>query len=162
MAAPAITASTRYTARGSTKVYWVATISSKAAPTRGELNAGTDLSTQVMDAEGWSVESEQIETPDLATRYTSTIPGSITAEDSSLTMYASKNGVDARALLPRDAVGFIVWLDGGDVAANKMDVFPVTVSSVSKQRSASGEDADTLVISFAITSEPAENIAVPA
>jgi hypothetical protein len=162
MAAPAITASTRYTSRGSTKCYWVATISSKAAPTRSELNAGTDLSPQLMDAEGWSVESEQIETPDLATRYTSTIPGSITAEDSSLTMYASKNGVDARALLPRDAVGFIVWLDGGDVAANKMDVFPVTVSSVSKQRSASGEDADTLVISFAITSEPAENVAVPA
>jgi hypothetical protein len=162
MAAPAITASTRYTARGNTKCYWVATIASKSAPTRSELNAGTDLSPQLMDAEGWSVESEQIETPDLATRYTSTIPGSITAEDSSLTMYASKNGVDARALMPRDAVGYIVWLDGGDVASNKMDVFPVTVSSVSKQRSASGEDADTLVFSYAITSEPAESVSVPA
>jgi hypothetical protein len=162
MAAPAITASTRYTARGSTKCYWVASIASKSAPSRAELNAGTDLSSQIMDAEGWSVESEQIETPDLATRYTSTIPGSITAEDSSLTMYASKNGVDARALMPRDAIGHIVWLDGGDITGNKMDVFPVTVSSLSKVRSASGEDADTLVISFAITSEPAESVSVPA
>jgi hypothetical protein len=77
-------------------------------------------------------------------------------------MYASKNGTDARALMPRDAVGYVVWLDGGDVASNRMDVFPVTVSSVSKQRSASGEDADTLVFAYAITSEPAENVSIPA
>jgi len=161
MAAPAITASTRYSARGNTKIYWVATIASPSAPTRTELNAGTDLSPQIMDAEGWSVKSEQIETPDLANRYTSTIPGSITAEDSSLTMYASKNGVDARALMPRDAVGYIVLLHGGDVASNKMDVYPVTVSSVSKQMSASGKDADTIVVTYAITSAPSENVTVP-
>lgn len=162
MAAPAITASTRYTSRGTTKFYWCPTISNKAAPSRAELNGGTDLSGQVADSSGWSVSSAQIETPDLATRYTSTIPGVISAEDSSLTFYMSKNGVDARALMPRDATGYIVVLDGGDIAANKMDVFPVTVSSLSKQRSVQGSDADTLMISYAITSEPAENVAVPA
>jgi hypothetical protein len=161
MAAPAITASTRFSARGTTKIYWVATIASAASPTRSELNAGTDLSPQIMDAKGWSVSSDQIKTPDLATRYTSTIPGAITAEDSSLTMYASKNGVDARALMPRDAVGYIVLLHGGDVASNKMDVYPVTVSSVSKVISVSGSDADTIEISYAITAQPSENITVP-
>ena len=161
MAAPAITASTRYSARGNTKIYWVPDISDPASPTRLELDAGTDLSPQIMDAEGWSVESEQIETPDLNTRYTKTIPGAISAEDSNLTMYASKNGVDARALMPRDAEGFIVLLHGGDVANNKMDVYPVTVSSVSKQMSVDGEDADTIVISYAITDEPSENVTVP-
>jgi hypothetical protein len=161
MAAPAITASTRFTARGSTKVYWVPAIASRAAPTRIELDAGTDLSPQIADASGWSVSSEQIQTPDLATRYTSTIPGSISAEDSSLTLYASKNGVDARALMPRDAVGNIVVLHGGDLAGNKMDVYPVIVSSVSKQMQVGGGDADTIVTSFAITAEPSENITVP-
>lgn len=161
MAAPAITASTRYTSRGKTKCYWVVSIANPAGPTRAELNAGTDLSSQVADRSGWSVESDMIETPDLATRYTSTIPGPIKAEDSSLTMYASTNGVDARALMPRDATGFIVWMDGGDVASNKMDVYPVTVTSVSKQREVDGKDADTLVFSYAITSVPSENITVP-
>jgi hypothetical protein len=162
MAAPAITASTRFTARGTSKVYWVPTIADRAAPTRIELDAGTDLSPQIADASGWSVSSEQIQTPDLATRYTSTIPGSISAEDSSLTMYASRNGVDARSLMPRDAIGHIVLLHGGDVAGNKMDVYPVTVSSVSKQMQVGGGDADTIVVSYAITAEPSENVNVPA
>lgn len=162
MPAPAISAITKYTSQGATKVYWVPTISNTASPTRSELNAGTDLSGQLMDASGWSVTSEQIETPDLATRYTSTIAGKITAEESTLTMYADLEGDDARDLMPRDETGYIVWMDGGDVASNKMDVFTVTVSSVSKQRSVDGSDADTLVFSFAITAEPRENVTVPA
>lgn len=162
MAAPAITASTRYSARGTSKAYWVPTISNAASPTRSELNAGTDLSPQIADASGFSVSSEQIETPDMATRYTATIPGPISAEESTLVMYMSKNGVDVRALMPRDAVGYIVWLDGGDIAANKMDVFKVSVSSHSKGRSFTGSDADRITINYAITAEPSENIAVPA
>lgn len=161
MPATSIAASVRFTARGLTKCYWVATISNKAAPTRGELNAGTDLSPQLADASGWSVSSEQIPTPDLATRYTATIPGGITAEDSSITLYMSKDGVDGRTLMPRDQVGHIVWLDGGDTATYKADVYPVTVSSVSKQRSVSGEDPDTIVFSYAITAQPSENVTVP-
>lgn len=162
MAAPAITASVRYSARGSTKIYWLPAVSSINSPTRAELNGGTDLSPQIADASGFSVSSEQIETPDLATRYTSTVPGSIAAEESSLTMYASRNGVDARSLMARDTAGFIGLLHGGDIASNKMDVFPVIVSSVSKQIQVAGGEADTLVFSFAITAEPAENVSVPA
>ncbi|MFC5996951.1 hypothetical protein ACFQE5_22325 [Pseudonocardia hispaniensis] len=162
MAAPAITSSTRYTSRGTTKFYWVAAIADPDAPTRLELDAGTDLSPQVADRSGWSVSSEMIQTPDLASRYTSTIPGTISAEDSSITFYMDKEGVDARALMPRDQAGFIVILDGGDVAANKMDVYPVTVTSHSKNREVGGGAADTLVISYAITSEPSENVPVPA
>lgn len=162
MAAPAITASTRYTSRGTTKWYWVPAIADPTAPTRIELDAGTDLTPQVMDRSGWSVSTAQIETPDAATRYTSTIPGNITAEDATLTMYMDKEGVDARALMPRDETGFIVILDGGDVAANKMDVYPVTVSSLSKNREVSGENADTIVFSYSITAEPSEDVAVPA
>lgn len=161
MPAPAITASTRYTSRGTTVVYWVVTIASPASPTRTELNAGTNLAPQIADAKGWSVKTNMIDAPDMSTRYTPTIPGAISADDSSLTMYMSKNGVDARALMPQDAVGFIVWLDGGDVASNKMDVFPVTVASHSKQRNADGGNADTLMITYAITSLPSLNITVP-
>lgn len=161
MAATAIASITKYTSRGTTKFYWVPTIADTSAPTRSELDAGTDLSPQVADATGWSVSSTMIETPDLATRYTSTIPGVINAEDSTLVMYMDKEGVDARALMSRDEAGFICIMDGGDVTANKFDVYPVTVTSVSKMRSVAGSDADRLTFSYAITDEPTENVAVP-
>lgn len=157
-----IAAITKYTARGSSAACWLPACANIASPTRAEINAGTDLSGQVADASGWSVSSSQIETPDLATRYTSTIPGVISADDSSLTMYADLEGVDAGVLMARDTVGFIAWFDGGDVPGNKCRIFPVTVSSVSHQTSVDGSAADTLMFSYAITSEPAENVTVPA
>lgn len=161
MAAPAITASTRYTSRGTTKIYWVVTIANYLLPTRAELNAGTDLSPQLTDSSGWSVKANQIPTPDLASRFTTSVPGEITAEDSSLTMYASKNGVDARTLMPQDTVGNIVLLYGGDTAGNKMDVWPVTVASVSKQISVDGSKADTLMISYSPSNVPASSVTIP-
>lgn len=162
MPAPAITASTRYTSRGFTKIYWLTATTNYLSPSRAELNAGTDLSPQIMDSSGWTVSSDQIDAPDMANRFTSKIAGAISADDSSLTMYASKNGVDARTLMPRDTAGYIVILFGGDnTGAGKMDVWPVTVASVGKQISVQGSDPDTLVISFSPTAPPAENVAIP-
>lgn len=159
----------RYTSRGTTRIYFLTAIASyTTAVTRVELNAGLDLTTQIMDSSGWTVTSDQIDAPDMATRFTSKIAGPISADDSSLTMYASKNGVDARAVFTSGSsstpatTGYIVILFGGDVAANKMDVWQVTVSSVAKQISVQGSDPDTLVITFAPTAEPAVNLAIPA
>lgn len=163
MAAPAIAASTRYTSRGTTRFLWLPAVAdTTTGPTRSEINAGTDLTTQIADRNGWSVSSTMIETPDAATRYTSTIPGPISAEDSSFTFYMDREGVDARALMPRDEEGYVFVMDGGDVVGNKADLFPVTVVSHSKNREVGGDNADTIVISYAITAEPTENIAVPA
>ncbi len=161
MAAPAISASTRYINPGTTKIYWVVTIANKAAPTRGELNAGTDLTSQLQSNDGWLVTSDQVEAPDMDTRFTATIPGRTKADDSSLTMYADTTGTDARSLMPRDTNGFVVWMDGGDVTGRKMDVFPVRVSSVGKARSVGGDDPATIQFQFAITSQPAEDVTIP-
>lgn len=161
MATPQITASTRYFDVGTTKVYFVPSIADLDAPTRVEMSAGTDLSREIAEIDGWNVTSNQIQTPDFATRFVSQIAGRIEAADSSLTFYASEDSVDVRNLLPRDTDGFIVWLDGGDVPGNKMDVYPVTVRSVSKMRSA-GSEAARIMIGFSITREPSEDITVPA
>ena len=161
MAAPSIAAATRFINVGTTKVYWVPSISNKAAPTRGELNAGTDLSSDNNAADGWKTTSDQVETPDMATRFTAKIPGRISADDSSLTMYMDLGGVDARSLMPVDTNGYIVWLDGGDVTGRKMDVFPVRVASHGKTRSVEGKDAATIEIMYSITSQPAENVTIP-
>lgn len=161
MATPAITASTRYFDVGRTKVYYLPAVSVPASPTRAEMNAGTDLSPEIAEIAGWSVTSNQIATPDFANRYTAQIAGRIESAASSITFYASLTSVDVRALLPRDTTGFILWLDGGDIATHKMDVYPVTVTSVSKMRSAAA-DAARIQVSFSITAAPSENVTIPA
>ncbi|TQS29128.1 hypothetical protein [Microbispora sp. KK1-11] len=161
MAATPITASTRYINPGVTVVLWLPSVANKSAPTRAEINAGTDLSREIADNSGWQTTSNQSDAPDMGSRFTGKVAGRISADDSSLTTYASKNGIDSRQLMPRDATGFVAWMDGGDVAGQPMDVFPVTVSSVSKPRSV-GDEVARIVHQFAITSQPAENVTIPA
>jgi len=161
MTAPSINASTRYINKGVTKALWVATIADINAPSRAELDAGTDLSNEIQEIEGWLVASESVETPDLGRVFTASIPGSTSADDSSITMYADLGGTDARDLMPRGTNGFVVWMDGGDTAGRTMDVFPVRVGSVGKNRTVD-DDAATLTINYNITSEPSEDVAIPA
>jgi hypothetical protein len=161
MSATAIAASTRTINAGVTKVIWCTSISSKSAPTRSEINAGTDLTGEVRENDGWQVTSNNVEAPDMDTVFTSTIPGRTKVEASSLTMYASDDGSDARSLMPRGTNGFVLWMDGGDVAGRLMDVYPVRVSSVGKVRSAAGDDPATITFMYAITSEPAEDVTIP-
>jgi hypothetical protein len=161
MVATPITQSTRYINPGVTKYYFCSAIANKSAPTRPELNAGTDVTRETAAIEGWVIDSANVDTPDADTSFTGNIPGRLTAADSSFTFYADPSGADARALMPRNTNGFIVIMDGGDVAGRKMDVFPVRVASVGKVRSVEGSEAATVVIKFAVTSQPAEDVVIP-
>jgi hypothetical protein len=162
MPATPISAANRYINPETTSIYWVPTIADKTAPTRSELNAGTELVSDVSASEGWQITSEQVPTPDMGSLFTSSIPGRTSVGESSLTMYADLDGDDARTLMARNTNGFIVWMDGGDTAGRPMDIYPVRVSSVGKVRSVEGGEAATLTIMYSITSEPAEDVAIPA
>jgi hypothetical protein len=159
MTATPISAATRYLAAGVLKIYFVASISNKLSPTRTELNAGTDLTSQVAEVNGWTVSSNLIDSPDYGSRFTSKTTGRTEVADSSLKIYASQDTNDVRSLLPRNTTGFVVMLWGGDVSSQHMDVFPVTVSSCGKEVPDSA-DAD-LMVTFAITSVPAEDVVIP-
>ncbi len=161
MPATLIAAYARFSQPGISKCIWAVSVANKAAPTRAEINAGIDLSRQIADFGGWSSTSESIETPDLSSKFTSSIGGRQTAEDSTLMLYLAQDGVDVRTTLVRDTNGFVIWMDGGDVAGYKMDVFPVRISSTPKQRSV-GDEAMRMDVQFNITSEPAENVTIPA
>lgn len=152
---------TRFFAPGTTEIRFVPTIANPAAPTFAELDAGTDLTRDIADISGWMTSSAFLETPDLATRFVSKIPGRINAEDSSITFYADEDrgAGDMREILPRDTDGYIVIADGG-FASLIGDVFQVTVGSNSMQRSVS--DPGKLMVSFAIRSEPSEGVTLPA
>lgn len=161
MPATPISTVTRFFPTGTTKWIYCPSIANKNAPLRAEINAGTDLSGEIAEVEGWQVSSELIDVPDINSRFTSKIPGRTSADDSSITFYADPSGNDARVLFPRDTTGFILRMDGGDVAGRKMDVFPIRVSSVPKEMG-TGDGAGTLTVNFAITAEPAENVTIPA
>lgn len=161
MAAPNITASTRYIHPGVTRVVFATTVSNINSPTRGEINAGTDLSNEVAEASGWEVSSANKDAPDLGRVFTGKVIGRTSAGDPMLGMYASVTGADVRALLPRGTSGFVLLMWGGDVAGNKMDVYPVRVSGNPKPLGTDDEPA-RVGVQFAVTSQPAENISVPA
>lgn len=161
MPATPITPAQRYFEPGSTKAYFLTTIASTTlVPTRAELNAGIDFSGHVRTSSGWGVNAETIDTEDLASTYTAKIGGRTTSPDSGFECYQSKNGVDLRVQLPLGTVGYVVWMDGGDVAGNKMDIFPVNVISNSPMRPLQG--AAMLNIQFSITARPAQFVTVPA
>lgn len=160
MSATPITASDRYYRQGVSKVVWCPTIASIAGPTRSEINAGTDLSDEVSAASGWEVTGNTEDAPALGSVFIGKVSSTTTAGDSSLTMYADSTSTDVRTLLTRGASGFIVWMWEGDVAAYSMDVFPVKVTSTPKQSDVSS--VAQIMVNFAVTREPAENVTIPA
>ena len=163
MPATPIASTTKYINPETTVVLWVVSIATKTGPSRAELNAGTNLVGENSACEGWNTAAESVPIPNMGSRFTGAIPGRITAEDSTLSMYADVGGSDARTLMPQDTNGYIVWMDGGDVANRKMDVFPVRVASVAKSnRSVEGDEAQMLTFTFSITSSPAVDVAIPA
>jgi hypothetical protein len=159
MVATPLTPTTRYIPPGVTRYYWVASIANKNSPTRSELDAGTDLTSEIHALAGFSYSNSPVETPDLGSTFTSKIPGLNAADDSSLTFYMSKTGTDVRTLLTKGLAGFVVIFSEGDAPGNVMDVYPVSISGAPKQRSMA--DPSTIMVNFTITSIPVENIAVP-
>lgn len=160
MAATPIAGVDRFYAATVTKIVFCPAVADKSAPTRSEINAGTELSGQVSEVNGFTVNGALIDTPDYGSRFTSKIPGRTEAADSSLKFYQDRATDDVRSLLPRDTQGFILMMWGGDVPTQKMDVFPVTVTSAGK--SIPDNAAADITVMFAITGVPAEDVAIPA
>jgi hypothetical protein len=161
MAPTPLTATVRYIPPGTRKVYWLTTIASyTTAITRAEINAGIDLTNEIASMSGFTVNSASTDTPDLSTRFTAKIPGRITADDSSISFYASSTSADVRTVLPRDTAGFVVILPEGDVPTQKMDCFPAKVSSTAVDTAM--EDPAQVNVQFTVTRIPALNLVIPA
>lgn len=162
MPTPAAAAITKYTSIGLTKIYYLPSVSAaNLTPTRAEMNAGTDVSGQVADWTGWIVSGVQINTPDLSSVFESSIAGRVSAAKSSITFYASQTGVDIGSLLPRTTTGFIQWLDGGDISGNQCEVYPITVMACGIDRDNKMTLADRVMVDFAITRQPGQNLIIP-
>lgn len=159
---PALAPTTRFFHAGTAKVHFLPAIAAAdLTPTRAEINAGTDLTSEIADMSGWLISAGVITTPDLGSDFDNNIPGKVSVDTSTLTFYQDIGGADVRTTLPRGTNGFILVADGGDAAGKKADVFPVRVASIGKTRSV-GEESARQTITFAITRKPAENVTLPA
>ncbi|WP_406354270.1 hypothetical protein [Streptomyces sp. NBC_00658] len=154
----------RFTRRGITRILWLKNVAAATRiPTRAELSApnATDLTEAISDVEGWSLTNEAIETPDMATTFTSSIPGNDKADNSSLTFYEDQFNDDLESLLLKGATGYVVFLRKGDIPDLKsMDTYPVQIASRTAQYNAGNEAAKFQGV-FTITSPPALDSPVP-
>lgn len=153
----------RFSRKGVTKVLFLETIAATTLiPTRAELTGATKLTPQLAAIDGFQLENQEIETPDMEHTFDSKIPGSDSVGDSSMTFYEDEDSSDLEEDLAKGTTGFVVFLRKGDVpASNSMDVFPVRVASKSSEYTVDNESAKWMV-RFSITSQPVLGAAVPA
>ncbi|MFD4397201.1 hypothetical protein [Kitasatospora sp. NPDC058478] len=160
---PAPTPVDKYTRRGTSIFLFVPTITAQTMiPTRAELTAGTNLSAAIAEVDGWTYESQAIETPDMSDTFDSSIPGSDKAKDSGLTFYEDSSTNTLEELLKKGTAGYVVILRKGDIPQSKsMDVFPVRVGSLAPVFSADNEAAK-FKVNFYVVRRPVQGASVPA
>lgn len=150
-----LAASNRFISAGVTKWYWLPSIAAtNLTPLRAEITAGTDVTGEVADFSGWTLQASSVAVPDQGSRFTGSVPGRTSVADSTITFYADKEGDDVRDEFTLDESGYLVIADGGDVTGYKAEVFPCRVMSVGAVRSV-GDAAFQVTIGFAITATPA-------
>ncbi len=141
----------RFMRKGKTKVFFVLTIANKAAPTAAEVNAGTVLTGQIAEMNGFTFSNNPIDTPDMSTAFVNKIPGEDSVDDSSIVFYEDDTANAILTAQAKGTVGHIVIFYAGTTgaspaAADKAEVWPVTVASNSRQYTADNEAAKYQVV----------------
>lgn len=132
-----------------------------SSPTRAEINAGTDMTGQVADINGFMLNNNPITTPDLLTTFDSQIDGPDSTADSSLVMYDLSDSATIRTAVAKGTNGFLVLFPYGDAVGKRLEVWPVRSTGVNDQWSMAADPARYLV-GFAVTLKPTQNGTTPA
>lgn len=160
-----------YIPAGTSRYVWVPTIASVSSPTLAEISAGTDITNAIMGdssgVAGFSGTSNPVTFPSAGSRWTSQIPGMVTADPSSVTIGRDLAGANTALALFNDGTsagstqttGYFVIMLTGNVASGKMKVFPVRVDSL--KPSTDPTIASTVQVNFSITEPPSAEIAIP-
>jgi hypothetical protein len=152
----------RFNRKGTTKILWTDTIASATyLPTASEITDATDYTKQIAAVDGFSIENQEIDTPDMASTFVAKIPGDDSAADSSLTFYEDDITDTIETDLAKGTVGYIIICRKGKAPSTKgMDVFPVRVASNSPAITADNEAAK-ITVKFSIIDRPLLNATVP-
>src|SRR6266702_2726259 len=148
MVATPLTVANPYIRLDKTKHYWGTTIATLASPSRAELDAMTDLSTNLEEAAGFTISGSTVSSQSFVGAALN-LQGPKSVDDSSLRIRNSLTGTDARTIMTQDLAGYIVVFPEGDVSGRKMDVFQVIVNAVPKSPGIA--DPATTTFQFAVT-----------
>lgn len=151
----------RFFRRGLSEVHFCPAVANLAAPSRAEVTAGVDLSTDIAEIGGFNFANSPIITPDLSTTFDTQIPGADTSDTSTLTFYDRDDDDTIRTTLVKGTDGFLVFFPYGDVPAARAEVWPTTATGVNDQWTMANEAAK-FQVSFAIIAEPEQDAVVPA
>jgi hypothetical protein len=153
----------RFFRRGKTQVVFAPTVASKSAPTVANITGGTNLSASTNDIAGFSFANSPIDTPDLASPFTSKIPGPDEADDCTINYYLDSVTNPLHTTLTKDAIGYIIIADykilGTWASGDRVDVWPVQVGSNAKQYSV-GDDPALSQVTFTVTDTPVLNTTI--
>jgi hypothetical protein len=148
----------RYFRRGTTKIYFVSSISSAASPTVAELSGATELTCSIAEISGFAFQNNPIDVPDMCAEFVKKIPGEDTADDSEMTFYEDNTSNPLLTTLAKGAEGFVVFFPYGiggvaPVAGDDCEVWPVSVAKTTREWSA-GNDPARFMTTFTITNVP--------
>jgi hypothetical protein len=146
--------------RGLSEIHFCPTVASLAAPTRAEINAGTDLTPGVAAIAGFQFANSPIATPKLSTTFTTQIPGEDTSPTSNLDFYDDDTDDAMRSALVKGTEGFLVFFPYGDVPGLRAEVWPAISTGCNDQWTMANEAAK-FQAAFAITDAPVQESVVP-
>jgi hypothetical protein len=153
----------RFFRRGITKIFYVPVISDIDAPSATtELDVALELSCELAEISGFAFSNSPIPVPDMCDVFVKNIPGEDTAEDSSITFYELSGGIannPIKSTLAKGVVGYILifpyGISGASLpeAGDEAEVWPVSVSSNTREFSAGNEPA-RFMVEFTISDVP--------
>jgi hypothetical protein len=145
--------------KGITKVRWAPTIASATlVPTTAEITAGTDLTPQVAEINGFSFANSPIDTPDMSSAFVGKIPGEDSTDNSDITFYEDKTTNPISTAQAKGNNGYVVIFPTGIAGAapaigDKCDVWPAIIASNARMYTADNEAAKYKV-TYALTAPP--------
>jgi hypothetical protein len=154
--------STRFYAPPVTKYRWLPAIAAATfVPVYAEWDAGTDLSDEVAEVNGFTVTDEAIATPGLSS-FTGSVPGRTSVDRSSIAFYADLAGQDVRTVLDEGDEGFLCICPAGDAAGKLMSVFKTRLGAFGEPFPVTGSNAHQLIVPVHILRKPARDVVIPA
>lgn len=158
----------RFSGRGEYSMWWCPSIASTSAPTRAELNAGTDIiipgstaAEAVAAMSGWDSSIDFISVPDGNTKFNKTITGTVTAGNPTLEMYSDKAAEPIQTALAEMSIGYMVFAFKGDTAGRPAQVWHLQVGGNNEMPDL-GNAAHKFRVQFAVLDEPVKSATIPA
>lgn len=159
---------TRYVFEGTGEVHLVPTIAVAGAPTAAELNAGTDLTGQMIGDLVLPFDGSSADAGDMSSRFNKTASGDFGGAPGTFTIHKEKLLADDTVFtaLPRDTIGYLAvnqrgLATGGTWAvADEVDVWPIEI--MSREVVYGRGNTQRAVITVAITDVPTEAFVVAA